>query len=141
MSNRDFESFDSTSNEPQRPETDTASARDRLYDASSRIKDRAADLGRMAGEKLGDTRTTAADTLGRTATQIRDSSATMSNQTMGRVTSKVADGLERGSMYLRTGGMDQARTDVEGMVRSRPAESILGALAVGFIVGKLFTRR
>lgn len=139
MSTQEFENRYDDVNFEEQPKT--ASMRDKLYDASSRLRDRAADMTRMAGQRIDDTRRSAADGLRNTASEVRQSSTGMSNPTLSSAASKVADGLERSSVYLREGGMDAARSDVEKLVREKPAHTLIGALAIGFIAGKLLSRR
>lgn len=122
-------------------ETDRATMRDKLYDATSRIKDKAADMGRAASGKFEETRDSAASALNNTASQVREGGRGMANEKLGKVAATVADGLERTSTYLRPGGMSEVCHDVEGLVKSHPTETILGALAVGFLLGKTITRR
>jgi ElaB/YqjD/DUF883 family membrane-anchored ribosome-binding protein len=140
MSNRDFANFKDPSDTFENPQA-TETMREKVYDATSRLKEKASDMTRMAGEKLGETRESAANTLDKTASQVRERSTHMSNPTMSKVTSTLADGLERTSVYLRSGGTNEVRSDIEKLVKSRPAESIIGALAIGYLAGRMFKRR
>jgi len=57
--------------------------------------------------------------------------------TAGAVADKAAAGMERTAQYLRDRGTAEMWDDVEAYVRVHPVQGIAGAVAAGFIVGRI----
>jgi ElaB/YqjD/DUF883 family membrane-anchored ribosome-binding protein len=50
---------------------------------------------------------------------------------------RVADGLDKTSMYLRDHEADEIWTDVEKFVKEHPMQAAVGAAVAGYIVAKV----
>jgi hypothetical protein len=130
---REFERYEREA-DVKRPQV-----RENITDVTSRIRERT-ETGRSASERIHEGGERMADTISRTARKVRESAAHSENPTMSKVALKTASGLERGAEYLRHGGLNEVRADVEDFVRTRPAESLIAALAAGFLLGKIIRR-
>jgi len=98
-------------------------ARSRGEDAASAVQeradqgmDRAAEGMQQGAEKLRD---------------YEDSSTT------GKAAGFAADGMERGAQYLRDRDSTQVWDDVGHYVEQHPAQAMLGAVGVGFLIGRI----
>jgi hypothetical protein len=60
--------------------------------------------------------------------------------TASRVSGKVSDSVESATNYVRNMNFDDVWDDVQRVVKANPAAALLGAVAVGFVVGRLLRR-
>jgi hypothetical protein len=124
-----------------------------LGGGTGRIERRAGEVREKARERLEVTRerashlkTTLADKLEQGAGRLRQkaSSATtgeMDAETEGRVRkagSKMADGMESTAEWLRGADVDSMKSGLENQVRSNPGRTLLVALGLGYVVGRMF---
>ena len=92
------------------PDNDLASsAGEKISSAASQAKNKVADLGRTAAQKIENNRQAAADKLSATAE------------------------------YVRQNDVNTMLSDVERLVRKNPGPALLGAAAIGFLVGRAFS--
>lgn len=117
--------------------------------AASTIQDKAGQAAETAKEKVGqitDQATTKVDAgmdkaaggLQTLAETIRDKApADGQGGGVGAVVATTADKLESASQYLRDKDTDQLMTELEGLVRRKPVESMVAAAAVGFVLSKI----
>jgi len=56
---------------------------------------------------------------------------------VGSVVATTADTLESAAHYLRDKDTDQLMTELEGLVRRKPVESLVAAAALGFVLSKV----
>jgi ElaB/YqjD/DUF883 family membrane-anchored ribosome-binding protein len=119
-------------------------ARDKATDMAGTAKDKASELTGTAREKLSGTtdavdakRDTVAGGLDTVATQLRDRAETIpGGDKTTQVAQTAAAKIETASGYLRETEVSDMMSDVEGFVRSHPTESLVIALAAGFLVGR-----
>jgi ElaB/YqjD/DUF883 family membrane-anchored ribosome-binding protein len=93
-------------------------ARDRLMEGADKAKDRAATGIESIAERL---REQAGDREGLPA----------------QASEKVASGMEKTAGYLKEGDTQQMVQDLEGFVRSHPMQALGGAIAAGFVIGRI----
>jgi ElaB/YqjD/DUF883 family membrane-anchored ribosome-binding protein len=119
-------------------------AKDKAADMAGTAKDKASELTGAAREKLSGTtetidaqRDTVAGGLDSVATQLRDRAETIpGGEKTTQLAQTAADKIETASGYLRETEVSDMMTDVEGFVRSHPTESLVIALAAGFLLGR-----
>jgi ElaB/YqjD/DUF883 family membrane-anchored ribosome-binding protein len=98
-----------------------------------RVKDKVAELGRQAVEKIDAQREPAASTLGKTATSLHDQAEKASS-----VAHATADKLQATADYVRETDVKAMMDDVADLVKRYPGQALAAAAAVGFLVGRLF---
>jgi hypothetical protein len=81
-----------------------------------------------------------AGTLGDVGRQLRSMSekADDPDSAVTRFTGQVAESAERLASRVEGGGLDRIADDVKRFARNQPGMFLLGALAAGFVVGRLF---
>ena len=119
-------------NEFSTPKTAATDLKDRASDIASRAKDKASQVAETVSEKLGHTRTSAAEGLNRAASTIRDSGGSQ----VRNLTDGLANGMESTATYLRDHDFNQMGKDVMNLCRRYPTQSVVAALAVGFLIGR-----
>jgi len=119
-------------------------AKDKATDMAGTAKDKASELAGTAKEKLSGTtdsidaqRDTVAGGLDSVASQLRDRAETIpGGDKTTQIAQTAADKIETASGYLRETEVSDMMSDVEGFVRSHPTESLVIALAAGFLLGR-----
>lgn len=119
-------------------------AKDKVSDMTGTAKDKVTDVAGTAKEKLGGAtqtvdaqRDTVAGGLDTVATQLRDRAETIpGGERTTQLATTAADKIETASSYLRENEVSDMMSDVERFVRQRPTESLVIALAAGFLLGR-----
>jgi ElaB/YqjD/DUF883 family membrane-anchored ribosome-binding protein len=117
------------------PNQATAGAADKLSGAASQLKDSVADAGRAASEKIDEKRRAAASGLDTAASVLHEKGDSVAN-----VAHTAADKLSSTAEYLRRFDAKSLISDLQGLVRDKPGQSLLVAAAIGFLVGRTLTR-
>ena len=111
--------------------------RDRVSDLTSKVKDKAGQMADTVSEKLGQQRESAAETLGRAASTIHEKAGTVpGGPKVVNFTHSIADGMESTASYLRGHDFSEMGKDVMNVCRRYPTQSLVAALAVGFLIGR-----
>jgi hypothetical protein len=135
----DRESLDKTN---QNSGTALRDFKDRVSDVASKAKDKAGQVADAVSEKLGQQRKNVADTLGRVAFTMHGKADIIPGGTRAvNLTHSVADGLESTASYLRDHNFRQMGKVVTDVSRRYPMQSLVGALAFGFLLGRLARRK
>jgi ElaB/YqjD/DUF883 family membrane-anchored ribosome-binding protein len=125
-----------------------AGMKDKAADAASMAKDKATEMAGTASEKarqatgaatekLDAQRDTVAGGLDTVATTLRDKAETIpGGDKTTQAAQTAADKLETASTYLRQHEVNDMMSDLETMVRTHPTESLVVALAAGFLLGR-----
>jgi hypothetical protein len=113
---------------------------EKLSAAAIETKARAADLGRKATDTADQARTATAAGLSAAAGAIADSADKGADRAR-RVAHRTADALSTSADYIRANSVRDMMDDVMGVVKNNPGVALLGAVAVGFLVGRAFTPR
>lgn len=112
--------------------------KDRAENAASEAQDRAghiADEARARAEDAADMgRERAADGMERAASMLHEHEGAGA---VGAVAGRAAIGMERSAQYLRERDTSEMWTDVEHYIREHPAQGIAGAMAAGFLIGRI----
>lgn len=135
-----------------------------LGGGSSRLEQRAEDMKESARDRLGATKesarekldatkekaynlkSTLADKLEQGAEKLRHKASTTTVTEVGADTErkarkagdKVASGMENTADWLRNADMDSMKSGLENQVRSNPGRTLLVALGLGYVVGRIF---
>jgi hypothetical protein len=125
-------SSDFASGNPSKP-TDGLSA-------ATGEKVRAADLGRKAADTVDQARSSVAAGLSTAADALEDSANETAKRTR-RAAQATAKALSRGADYLRDNSAGDMMGDAMDVVKNNPGFALLGAIALGFLVGRAFSSR
>jgi hypothetical protein len=124
-----------------------------LGGGSSRLEQRAEDMKESARDRLGATKekaynlkSTLADKLEQGAEKLRHKASTTTATEVGadterkarKASDKVASGMENTADWLRNADKDSMKSGFENQVRSNPGRTLLVALGLGYVVGRLF---
>jgi hypothetical protein len=126
----------------QRAEDMKESARDRL----GATKETAREKLEATKEKAQNLKSTLADKLEQGAEKLRHKASTTTVTEVGadterkarRASDKVAAGMENTADWLRNADVDSMKSGLENQVRSNPGRTLLVALGLGYVVGRLF---
>ena len=111
--------------------------KDRVSDMASKVKDKADQVAETMSEKMDQQRASAADNLKRFASAIHDNAESAPGGPKAvNLTHKVADGMESTASYLRDHDFSQMGKDIMDVCRRYPTQSLVAALAVGFLLGR-----
>lgn len=119
-------------------------ARDKAGEATQVARDKASEATAAAKDKLSDAtdtidgqRDTVAGGLDSVASQLRDRAETIpGGDKTTQMAQTAAVKIESASGYLRENEVSDMMTDVERLVRTHPTESLVVALAAGFLLGR-----
>lgn len=118
-------------------------------DKMGQVQEQARDKLGQVREKATTLKATLADKLDQGAERIRQRSAHASVTEAGAATedkmrnagSKVAAGMESTADWLRTADMQSVKTGVERQVRTNPGRTLLVALGLGYVAGRIMRGR
>ena len=121
---------------------DTEKLKDRVEDFTSRAKDKASQWTTTASETADQQRENAAAGLERAASTVHEKAARMPGGPRAvNAAHRVADGMETTATYLREHNFADMRDDVINVCRRHPAQALLSAAALGFLLGSAIRRR
>src|SRR4030095_1432790 len=111
--------------------------KDRVSDTTSKIKDKVGQMAETASKTLDHQRRNAADTLGRAASTVHENADKLpGGPKVANITHSVADGMESTASYLRRHDLSGIGKDLMDVCRRYPTQSVVAALAVGFLIGR-----
>jgi ElaB/YqjD/DUF883 family membrane-anchored ribosome-binding protein len=111
----------------------------KLSDATSHVRNTAADFGRSAVENIDRNLKNAAGALESTASAIRSKLPAEGGRMSGAAHTAV-EKLDATARYLRTHDTHDLMTGLESWTRRNPGAAIGGALALGFLIGMSLNR-
>jgi len=111
--------------------------KDQVSELTSKAKDKASQMAESVSETLSQQRETAADGLGRAASTIRDKADSIpGGPKVVNLTQSIAGGMESTATYLRDHDFNQMGGDIMKVCRRYPTQSLVAALALGFLLGR-----
>ena len=111
--------------------------KDRVSDTTSKMKEKVGRIAETASKTLDEQRQNAADTLGRAASAVHDNADRLpGGPKVANLTHSVADGMESTASYLRRHDLSGMGKDLMDVCRRYPTQSVIAALAVGFLIGR-----
>ena len=122
-------------NTPEANPNDPSSMGERAAGAAAEAQAAASELGRKAARKAEQIR-------GRTAEGLESAARSM-HQGGARVASaadRTADALTAGADYVRENELRDMMDDIIEVVRNNPGPALLGAAALGFLIGRAVSR-
>jgi hypothetical protein len=116
---------------------DAGDVKARLSEAATKTKAKATQMVDAVSEKLDQKRETAADGLDRVASTLHG----QANKAPGgpkviNFTHTLADGMESTATYLRDHDLSKMGKDLMDVCRKHPTQSVVAALALGFLIGR-----
>jgi ElaB/YqjD/DUF883 family membrane-anchored ribosome-binding protein len=127
--------------EPHNPEATRAS--DPIAGAEEKVKAkaRASEPGRRASQKAEHVRSAAAGRLDSAASAMHERADNLpGGARVAGAAHGAADALHSSADYLREHDMRQMADDLRDVVRNNPGVALLGAAALGFLVGRAMSR-
>jgi hypothetical protein len=121
----------------QRTNVGLRDVKNRVTDIATKVKDRAEQVAETVSEKLDQQRESAAGALNRAAANIHNRAENIpGGPKVVQLTHRLADRMDSTSSYLRDHDVNRMRGDVVNLCRRYPAQSLLAALAIGFLFGR-----
>lgn len=118
-----------------------ADIKDRASDLASKVREKATEVGSTVSETIKRQRESAAGGLDRVASTIHETAGSIpGGQKASRVAHGIAGGMESTATYLREHDFKAMGDDLVGVCRRHPAQALLSALAVGFLLGRAARR-
>jgi hypothetical protein len=128
-------------NASNKPEAAEGNLGDKIVDVTSRVKERAGQMADKVAETVDKQRENAAGGLDRAAFTLHQKADELpGGRTVTQFTHTIADGMESAAQYLRDADFDEIKDSVLETCRKYPAQTLIGALAVGFLVGRAIRR-
>jgi ElaB/YqjD/DUF883 family membrane-anchored ribosome-binding protein len=114
--------------------------RDKVAAADHEAKSRATDLGREVSDTADQARANAAAGLSNAADAIDDQADEAATRTR-RAAHRTANALSSGADYIRDNSARDMMDDAIDVAKNNPGIALLGAVAIGFLVGRAFSSR
>ena len=143
-----------SSTSPGRVQGALQQGKEKAQQGLSQVRERASQVPGQVREKAGALKTTLADKLEAGADRLRQrssgttgqdalsagdgSTALQSDETVSRVSGAVASGMQSTADWLRTADVNSMRTGIEQQVRTNPGRTLLVALGIGYVLGRVF---
>jgi hypothetical protein len=111
-------------------------ARDRAAGLASKLKDKASQVTSTVSDTVGRQRENVAGGLDRVASTIHEKAGSLpGGQKAADAANSLADGMESTASYLRDHNLKDMGDSLTGICRKYPVQSLVSALAIGFLVG------
>jgi len=115
--------------------------KDRATGFASKVREKAGEVGSTVSETVGRQRENAAGGLDRVASTIHENAGSLpGGQKAARAAHSLADGMESTASYLREHDFKTMGDDLMGVCRRHPAQALISALAIGFLMGRAVRR-
>jgi len=118
-----------------REATNELGVADQLGQRATQVKEKVADLGRKATDKIDEQRVRAASTLDSTASAIHDRGDRLASKTSSAMHA-TADKIQSASDYLREHNASAMMDDFQRLVRRYPGQALAAAAVLGFLFGR-----
>jgi hypothetical protein len=112
---------------------------DRLSDAASQAKRKVLDVGNIAAEKIDANRAATAGKLD-TAASILHEKADAGARTVAAAAHTAADAMSSSAEYIRDHDTKAMVGDIQRLVKNNPGPMLLGAVVLGFLVARSYSR-
>jgi len=122
-------------------ESTSGGIRDKASEFTSKVKEKAGQVGSTMSDTVSRQRENAAGGLDRVASTLHDKAASVpGGPSVERVAHKVASGMESTASYLREHDFKDMGQDIVGIAKRHPAQALLSALVIGFLAGRAMKR-
>ena len=122
--------------------SDTISdAKDRAAGLATKLKDKASQVTSTVSDTVGRQRDNVAGGLDRAASTIHEKAGSLpGGQKAADAANCLADGMESTASYLRDHNLKDMGDSLTGVCRKYPVQSLVSALAIGFLAGRAFRK-
>jgi hypothetical protein len=118
----------------------------RLERSADGVKEAARETADSARDRAAHLKSSLADKLEHGAEKLRHKSAstgitdtaTEAERKARKASDKVASGMESTADWIRNADVDSVKSGLEHQVRSNPGRTLLVALGLGYVVGRIF---
>jgi hypothetical protein len=128
------------SRDPMKPFDDRTTlddVKERVSDVAATTRDKASQMADTVSEKLDRQRENAAEGLGRVASTIHEKADSVpGGPKVVNFTHTIANGMDSTATYLREHDFSKMGEDLMGVCRKYPTQSLVAALALGFLLGR-----
>jgi ElaB/YqjD/DUF883 family membrane-anchored ribosome-binding protein len=145
MANQDYEN-PLTTNRPgesmtEKAESTAAGLKDKASEASARARAGLDDAMKTGRQKADQARMSTAGGLEKAASKVHETAERLpGGEKTQRAAHAVASGMERSASYLREHEFREMMSDAEEFVRRHPGQSLIAAVAAGFLLGQAMRR-
>jgi hypothetical protein len=113
----------------------------RAREAAADLKSKASGVGAEAAETMARARAAAAGGIDSAASALHEGAEALASGSRVRSgANKAADALVTSAEYIRGHDVGAMVDDLLGVVRKNPGPALLGAAALGYLVGRAFSR-
>lgn len=127
--------------DPLSPSNGTRLA-NKVSDAASQIKSKATELSHSAAAKMDNSRSAAAGGMASAAASLHGHADDLpGGERVAGIAHSAADKLSSTADYIRGHDMDAMVNDIKALVKNNPGPALLGATAIGFLLGRAFSSR
>jgi ElaB/YqjD/DUF883 family membrane-anchored ribosome-binding protein len=109
--------------------------KEQVTQRATQVKEKVADLGRKAGNKIDEQRVRTADAFDNTASALHEGGDRFASST-SNVVHAAADKIRSTADYLREHDARAVMDDFEGLIRRYPGQALAAAAVVGFLAGR-----
>lgn len=113
----------------------TGQVAQRATQVREQVKEKVADLGRKATDKIDEQRERAASTLDSTASAIHERGERLTSTTSNAIHT-TAEKIQSASDYLREHDAQMMMDDFQRLVRRYPGQALAAAAVIGFLAGR-----
>ena len=123
------------------PVADEASSLgEKLSNTTTQVKDKVADIGRTATDKIDQNRDAAAGRLDKAAATLHETAENLpGGEKVTSLAHATAEKLSSTAAYVRGHDVNRMMADVETLVKNNPGPSLIAAAFVGFLAGRAFS--
>lgn len=111
-------------------------AREKGQDVLNQVQEKGQQAASTAEEAVDSGIERAADAAHGLAGTLREKAEHLPGERTTELAYQAARGLERGADYLRDTSVVELRSELEGLIRRHPTESLVAGLAIGFLLAR-----
>ena len=113
-----------------------------VSDAASQLKTKASEMSQSVANQIDSNRGAAAGGIASAAASLHDHADDLpGGQRVASLAHSAADKMSSTADYIRDHDMDAMVNDIKVLVKNNPGPALLGAVAIGFLLGKAFSSR
>ena len=114
-------------------------AEEKARHAAKTMKEKAVAAGQKAARKIDESREPAANAMESAATSLHENADRLPGGAKAeRLAHRAAEKIEDAASYVRGHDARAAGRDIQDFVKAHPAQSLVAAVTVGFIAGRIF---
>ena len=118
---------------------DSPTLKETVSNLTENVKGKASELGQKVTETIDEQRQATASTLRNAATTLYTEAERLPGERIKSIAQGAAERIDQTSEYIRQHNAPAVLDDVTQLARRYPGRTIIVSLAVGFLLGRLFT--